>query len=250
LDRTRPNIVFLQETLSDEQRARDFLLQLRPSWATTVINSIGNSGGLLVSWDPNSFNLNPFLTVGGILLTGVCISSKKESTLLNVCGPCKDRKLFWSSLADNGILSIPNLVIVDKLNFILSSDENWGGSFVSGSIEDFYRELFISKKLIDVKPPKLVPTWRNGRSGQDAIARRLDRCFVIEGLLSTAGLYKSWVEYPYVSDHAPFLIQLENSPLYKSFPYKFNADWLRDSDFVKLVHIIWNGPCFLVEGNK
>jgi hypothetical protein len=94
LARTLSNIVFLQETLSDEQRARDFLLQLRPSWAVTVINSIGNSGGLLVSWDPNSFDLNPFLMVGGILLTGVCISSKKELALLNVYGLCKDRKLF------------------------------------------------------------------------------------------------------------------------------------------------------------
>jgi hypothetical protein len=108
--------------------------------------------------------------------------------LLNIYGPCKDRKLFWSSLADNGILSIPNLVIVGDLNFILSSDENWGGSFVPGPTEDFYRDLFTSKKLIDVKPTKLVPTWRNDRSGQDAIARRLDRCLVYEGILSTAGL--------------------------------------------------------------
>jgi hypothetical protein len=158
LYRTRPNIVFLQETLSDEQRSRDFFLLLRPSWVATVVNSIGNSGELLVSWDPNSFDLNPFLTIEGILLTCVCISSKKDLALLNVYGSCKDRKLFWSSLVDNDILSIPNLVIGGDMKFILSSNEHWGGSFVLSPTEEFYRDLFISKKLIDVKPPKLVPT--------------------------------------------------------------------------------------------
>jgi hypothetical protein len=121
---------------------------------------------------------------------------------------------------------------------------------VPGLTEDFYRDLFLSKKLIDVKPTKLVPTWRNGRSGHEAIARRLDRCLVSEGLLSTVGLSRSWVEYPYVSDHAPILIQLETSPLYKVFPFKFNALWLRELDFVKLVHNVWNDPRFLLEGNK
>jgi hypothetical protein len=47
---------------------------------------------------------------------------------------------------------------------------------------------FLSKKLIDIKQAKLVPTWRNGRSGHEAIARRLDRCLVSEGLLYVVGL--------------------------------------------------------------
>jgi hypothetical protein len=73
-----------------------------------------------------------------------CISSKKELALLNIYGPCKDRKLFWSSVENNGILSTLNLIIAGDLNFILSSEENWGGSFVPGSNEVFFRDLLTS----------------------------------------------------------------------------------------------------------
>jgi endonuclease/exonuclease/phosphatase family metal-dependent hydrolase len=67
------------------------------------------------------------------------------------------------------------------------------------------RALF-SNNLIDIKPTKVVPTWRNGRIGQGAVARRLDRFLVSEDLLTDIGLYRSWVEFPFISDHAPVLL--------------------------------------------
>jgi hypothetical protein len=118
-----------------------------------------------------------------------------------------------------------------------------------GSFEFFLRDLLTSLKLVDLKPTKMVPTWRNGRAGQFAIARRLDRCLVPERTLSTMGLSRTWVEYPYISDHAPILIQLENALVYKAFPFKFNALWVQESEFKNLVHTIWSDPRFLLEGN-
>jgi endonuclease/exonuclease/phosphatase family metal-dependent hydrolase len=140
--------------------------------------------------------------VGGILLTGFIIVDKWELTLLNVYGPCTTRKSFWTKLKDSGILSTNNLIMAGDFNIILDSDEAWGAT-PSCFIDVFFKYLFASKNLIDIKPPKLMPTWRNGRLGQNVISRRLDIFMVSKELLSTISHYRTWDESPFFSDHAP-----------------------------------------------
>jgi len=94
LDNSHPEIVFLQETLVNVQKARDFMHLLRPYWVLSAFNSMGTSGGLLVSWDPNLYELVSYLTIGGILLTGRCIINNRELALLNIYGTCMDHKQF------------------------------------------------------------------------------------------------------------------------------------------------------------
>jgi exonuclease III len=193
LDKTRPDIIFLQETLVHSEKARNFMSTLRPSWYNCAVNSVGTSGGMLVSWDPNVFELDAFLTCGGILLTGFSIENKKEVSFLNVYGPCVERKRFWNQVADSGLLSIKNLIIVGDMNLTLSSKEVWGGSSSVGFSDGFYKSLFQEKHLIDVAPGKIVPTWRNGWSGADRISKRLDRFLIAEDYLLGVGIYRSWV---------------------------------------------------------
>jgi hypothetical protein len=65
MDQTKPEIVFLQETVALASKARDFFLCFRPSWATCSVNSVGTSVGLLVAWDPSLFELTPLISIGG-----------------------------------------------------------------------------------------------------------------------------------------------------------------------------------------
>jgi hypothetical protein len=92
--------------------------------------------------------------------------------------------------------------------------------------------------------------WRNGRTGVDSISKRLDRVLLSEDILASVGLYRSWVEYPFVSDHAPVLLQLEITPLFKAYPFKFNSQWLSEKEFNCIVHSVWNDQKFLKEEGK
>jgi hypothetical protein len=80
LEKSLPTIIFLQETLVDASTARDFMHLLRPNWMTCAASSVGNSGGLLASWDPSLFDFFPMLSPGGILLSGTCFELNPIST--------------------------------------------------------------------------------------------------------------------------------------------------------------------------
>jgi len=92
-----------------------------------------------------------------------------------------------------------------------------------------------------------VPTWRNGRVGTNSIAKRLDHSFISEDLLALVGDYRAWVEFPYISDHAPIILQLDLPLIYIAFPFKFNPLWITDQDFIKMVQKIWSDPMYLQE---
>jgi hypothetical protein len=225
------------------------MLKFCPSWVTCAVSSVGSSGGLLVSWDPHLFKLVPFLTCGGILLSGSIIATKRKINLLNVYGPCLERKSFWTTLANSGLLSLKNLVIAGDLNLTVSTSEVWGGYVASGQLAGFFNSLFQTHKLIDVQPDKLVPTWRNGRSGTDSIAKRLDRFLVSEDLLLEVRLYRTWVEFPYVSDHAPIFCSWRTLSLQKAYPFKFHSQWLAEKSFNDLVYKLWKDQKYLQEGD-
>jgi endonuclease/exonuclease/phosphatase family metal-dependent hydrolase len=77
-----------------------------------------------------------------------------------------------------------------------------------------------------INSTEVVPTRRNGRTRVEEIAKRLDKSYVSEDLILSSVRYTSWVDYPYISDHAPVLLQLGNSILIVAHPFKLNLAWL------------------------
>jgi hypothetical protein len=142
-------------------------------------------------------------------------------------------------------------VICQKPNY--SGDLNltlsyWGGSASAGRV--FSKPFFKTRILLISSQERWFQHGETRCSGLDAIWKRLDRFLVSEDLLSSVEIYRSWVEYPFVSDHAPVIIQLEISPFFKAYPFKFNSQWLVDQDFTSLVHKSSKIPKFLIESGK
>ena len=75
------------------------------------------------------------------------------------------------------------MILGGDLNLTLSEKENWGKLAHRDNLSPFFTALFESKELVDVQPLKLTPTWRNNRSGDQAISKRLDRFLLSENLL-------------------------------------------------------------------
>jgi exonuclease III len=107
----KPDIIFLQETLVLEEKARLFMQKIVPTWYMCAVSSEGTSGGLLATWDPNKFTLEPTLCSGGIMLLGVTLDTHCVIHFLNVYGPRTDRVTFWNRLVTRGILATKILVI-------------------------------------------------------------------------------------------------------------------------------------------
>jgi endonuclease/exonuclease/phosphatase family metal-dependent hydrolase len=184
LAKTSPNIIFLQETMASSHKSRSFLNQFHPSWLTSSVDSIGTSSGLAVSWDPTFFYLTSHLCCGGILLTGTCLWNSNPIFLLNVYGPCSERRLFWDKVANQGLLDHANLILAGDLNLTTSAGKIWGPSTSTDPLASFFNNLFQSHALVDISPSVIVPTWRNGRVGTASIQKRLDRAFVTDSLIS------------------------------------------------------------------
>jgi hypothetical protein len=159
LNNTLPDIIFVQETLVIEVRARSFMSTLRLDWYTATVSSVGKSGGLLVSWDPSKFDLKYYIYCGGLLLTATRFELKVQISFLNIYGPCIDKKAFWEKVGDRGILSLKNITVTGDFNFTLHEGDIWGDGTQPDQLDLFFKALFQDGGHVDILLYALVPTW-------------------------------------------------------------------------------------------
>jgi hypothetical protein len=133
--------------LVEDKKARLFLTTLRPNWLVCAVSFVGNSGGLVVAWDPYKLNIVPFLSCGGIFMTGTLLEDKRQITFLNCYGPCLERKLFWDKLVSRALLAHKNLIVVGDLNFTVSAGEVWGDTTRLDPIVGYFKGIILGKSF-------------------------------------------------------------------------------------------------------
>lgn len=61
-----------------------------------------------------------------------------------------------------------------------------------------------------------------------------------EGLCSQFPRSRQWVGSGGISDHMPIFLELEARHRAHNAPFKFNATWLRDPTYIKLISDFWH----------
>eukprot|EP00253_Pinus_taeda_P006972 PITA_06972 len=218
------------------------LSSLLPGWSFFAIDSSGHSGGLAIGNKEgrikcsNSWGLKQAM--------GMEVTSPDfpfPFLIVNIYGRCQGREFFWSDFLAKSLMNSPLMVLGGDLNFSLGRAEAWGPSAREDPLTDFFSQAFLDKKLTDPSPTKLKPTWRNRRSGEDRIAKRLDRFLISEGLIQKVPLFRQWVEV-WNFDHFPIFLDLSFPPPKPPAPFKFNSSWLQDPSFVNLFKSTWIHP--------
>ena len=88
-------------------------------------------------------------------------------------------------------LDFQNLILGGDLNLTMSSSKVWGKNNRADSLGPYFRHMFEQKGLVDVAPIKIIPTWRNKRSGDQGVSKRLDRFLVLEHLIGSNLILKA-----------------------------------------------------------
>jgi len=224
-------------------------LKIRPHWRVSTIDAQGLSGGLLTAWNPDFGELKAYHTIAGLLVEGHIKGFTEPIRILNIYGPCRDRLPFWEKVDSHNILHLDNLIVGGDLNLTLGQSELWGGKSLEDSLSGYFKQLFIRTNLVDISLANLAPTWRNGRTGDENIAKRLDRFLVSGNLIDRVGRYRSWTSPEGISDHLPVSLQVDFHFNRVQYPFKFNKVWLSDCEFKLAVENYWNDLGYVKEGS-
>eukprot|EP00253_Pinus_taeda_P002268 PITA_02268 len=194
ISRYNPDLVFLQETLGRAVEIEPVLCSLLPGWSFVALDAERHSGGFAISCRDGRLKILSHWGMPNVLGMEVIYPDFDFSFLtVNVYGPCQSRVAFWNALMSKDLLKGRHLIIGGDLNFSLGTAEAWGPSARIDPLTDFFTQLLLSHKMIDVNIIKAKPTWRNRRTGEERIEKRLD-CFLISDLMaSNIPMFRQWL---------------------------------------------------------
>ena len=97
------------------------------------------------------------------------------------------------------------------MNLTFGAAEIWGDKAQLDPKGVFFQGIFSNEGLVDISQPPFMPTLYNNRNGVDVVAKRLDCFLFFETLIEGLGRYRTWIDKVPVSNHFPFMLQLDPS---------------------------------------
>eukprot|EP00253_Pinus_taeda_P016512 PITA_16512 len=234
------DIIFLQETLGRILDIAQSLQNMLPRWILFCLDAHGRSGGLALGYRTHTIKLHNCW--GGMGHLGVDISSAELGIhiwILNVYGLCQNKPAFWQNLLSSDSFKSDHLILGGDLNFSIGHAKSWGHRAQRDSLSNYFLSELEAHHLIDIPSAKPQATCRNNRTGDDSLARRLDRFLVKEKVLDLGLQIRHWVRTRGISDHLPIYLEIVGGREKPKGPFKFCSVWIKDDSYKKMISDFW-----------
>ncbi|GJR22883.1 RNA-directed DNA polymerase, eukaryota [Tanacetum coccineum] len=152
--KNKVNFVGLQET----KMGSIDLSSVRSCWGNSNFDyvhsdSVGNSGGILCIWDPNSFRRSSFTRSDYfVIVRGVWLKSGIDLMIVVVYAPqeAKEKRMLWDYLAHVSNQWVGKLVMMGDFNEVRYKSDRYGSNFNAHDAEIF--NSFIYNAGLDEVP--------------------------------------------------------------------------------------------------
>ncbi|GJU76449.1 RNA-directed DNA polymerase, eukaryota, reverse transcriptase zinc-binding domain protein [Tanacetum coccineum] len=201
------NFLTLQETKMESIT----LFDIKKCWGNFVFDfvhsdSVGNSGGILCVWDPNSFKkLNTTISDYFVMIRGNWVNNGKLLLIISVYAPQEfsEKKLLWDYLGQVIANWKGEVIIMGDFNEVRNKNERFGSIFHVQGANAF--NTFISMANLEEIPLGGCSfTWCHRSASKMS---KLDRFLMSESLLRECPNFSAITLDRYLSDHHPILLR-------------------------------------------
>ncbi|GJU36876.1 RNA-directed DNA polymerase, eukaryota, reverse transcriptase zinc-binding domain protein [Tanacetum coccineum] len=241
--RNKVNFMALQETKMENIE----LFSVKMCWGNFAFDyvhsdSVGNSGGILCVWDPNSFRKrNATVNDYFVMIRGVWCLTGNDLLIIAVYAPhdCRDKQMLWDYLTYEIGKWKGEVVIMGDFNEVRYKSDRFGSVFnVQGA--NVFNSFITNAGLEEVPLGGSAFTWCHKSASKMS---KLDRFLVSENLLYSCPHINAITLERYLSDHRPILLR-EASFDYGPTPFRYFHYWNEMEGFNKVVEDAWReGPC-------
>nr|GFB39883.1 RNA-directed DNA polymerase, eukaryota [Tanacetum cinerariifolium] len=205
-------------------------------------DSVGNSGGILCVWDPNSFRKsNATVSDYFIMIRGVWRQTGIALLIIAVYAPhdLKDKQMLWDYLTYEIGKWKGEVVIMGDFNEVRYKSDRFGSVFnVQGA--NVFNSFITNARLKEVPLGGSSFMWCHKSVTKIS---KLDIFFISKFFLNTCSNITAITLERNLSDHRPILLR-ESHFDYVPTPFRFFHHWIEMEGFSKFVEDVWReGPC-------
>ncbi|GJY83774.1 RNA-directed DNA polymerase, eukaryota [Tanacetum coccineum] len=227
------NFLSIQETKMEEID----VFSVRNCWGNYSYdflhsNSVGNSGGILCVWDPNSFiKHNYTISDYFVIVRGKWLKRDIDLLIVAIYAPHdpRDKRMVWDYLSHVINQWKGSVVIMGDFNEVRFKSDRFGSIFNEKGADEF-NSFIANSGLEEVPLGGCNFTWCHKSAAKMS---KLDRFLVSNNLFTYCPHISAITLDRFLSDHRPILLR-ETSFDYGPVPFRFFQHWIEIDGFSKL----------------